>query len=144
MPRKKGRLSQEQLTNEVNAQLRDNSKEVLQKFWTSIKNRLDAQDNRTIEMVGRMFQYDKGPGGVTIFNQHLQVNGAAQEAASSRVRSFDQIIGKLEEQENLARQNRLLNAPVENSDEDAEEIEEAEIEDLIPESEEVTPEPVEA
>ena len=119
MPRKKGRLTKAQLAGEPDAQLRDNAKEVLEKFWSRVKTKLDAGDGKTMEMVSRMFQYDKGPGGVTIFNQHnQQINNGALPEQVSRVRSFDQIIGKLEEQENLARQNRLIAAPVENSDAD--------------------------
>lgn len=129
MPRKKGRLSKEQLASEVQNQLADNSKEVLSKFWTRVKLNLDAGDAKTMEMVSRMFQYDKGPGGVTIFNQHLQLNGAATTEQATRVRSFDQIIGKLEEQENISRQNRLIAAPVENSDDD--EIEDDEDSEII-------------
>ncbi len=106
--------------------MREHSREVLTDWWSIIKHKLRLGDAKTMEMVGRMYQYDKGPGGVTIFNQHLQVNNTQGESAP-RVRSFDQIIGKLEEAENIARQNRLLNAPVspdlENSDEDAEDIE---------------------
>lgn len=140
MPRKKGRLSREQLASEADIQLRDNTKEVLEKFWSRVKTKLDAGDSKTMEMVSRMFQYDKGPGGVTIFNQHLQVNAAASQEQVARVRSFDQIIGKLEDQEAMTRQDRMLAAPqVENSDddddeedlEDADEITEAETEELV-------------
>ncbi len=144
MPRKKGRLSREQWAVEVDSQLRDNAKDTLNKYWESVKRSLDKDERWAVELVARSFQYDKGPGGITIFNQHNILNQAGGGPAAARVKSFDQIIGKLEEQENLARQKRLLNAPIENSDEDAEEIEEAEIEDLIPESEELTPESVEA
>lgn len=139
MPRKKGRLTKEQLGSEADTQLRENAREVLQKFWSSVKNGLDSGDKKTMEMVGRMFQYDKGPGGVTIFNQHMQVNAAVASEATTRVRSFDQIIGKLEEQENAARQNRLLNAPVENSEPDEDDDEDDESGEEILEAEEVDP-----
>src|SRR5476651_2270887 len=118
MPRKPGRMTKQQLAVEADAQLRDNAKTTLQKFWNAVNNGLDKGDKHAIELVARAFQYDKGPGGVTIFNQHMQVNATATTEATTRVRSFDQIIGKLEEQENAARQNRLLNAPVENSEPD--------------------------
>lgn len=124
MPRKKNRLTKQQLSNEVEGQLRDHSKEVLEKYWAAVKRKLDDGDNRTLELVGRMFQYDKGPGGVTIFNQHLQVNGGAtHNAVENRLRSFDQIIGKLDEESRIARENRLLAPPppVENSDPDNDE-----------------------
>ena len=134
MPRKKGRIAKDALAAEAENQLRDNIKETLEKFWLSTKKKLDAGDPKAMEMVARMVQYDKGPGGVTIFNQHLQVTGAAaaNTEATARVRSFDQIIGKLEEQDNVARANRLLNAPVENSEDDdldEDDIAEAEFEE---------------
>lgn len=135
MPRKRGRLTKEQLGNEADTQLRENAKEVLGKFWTTVKNKLDSGDSKTIEMVGRMFQYDKGPGGVTIFNQHMQVNATAAAEQGARVRSFDQIIGKLSEQSDRERESRLLAAPLENSEDDEEdsdddEIPDAEVEDV--------------
>ena len=120
MPRKSDRLSRKQLASEAENQLRDNAKKTLMNFWNQVNKKLDSGDTKTMEMVGRMFQYDKGPGGVTIFNQHLQVNGAQTVEQTARVRSFDQIIGKLEDQYNLARSNRMLAAPVANSEEDNE------------------------
>ena len=136
MPRrnKDGKLSRKQLATEAENQLRENTRDVLTAFWAQVKRKLDTGDNKTMEMVGRMFQYDKGPGGVTIFNQHLQLNNNVSTEQIARVRSFDQIIGKLEEQENLARQNRLIAAPIENSepdeDDDDEDIVDAETEDV--------------
>lgn len=116
------------MANEADKQLRANTREVLESFWKSVKVKLDAGDAKTMELVGRMFQYDKGPGGVTIFNQHLQLNGNSGQSGeqTARVRSFDQIIGKLEEQD----EQRLLLAQPE------EEIEDAETED-IPEAQAV-------
>lgn len=130
-------LTKAQLAKEADKQLRENARGLLKKWFTAVEGQIDKGDNRTIEMVGRMFQFDKGPGGVTIFNQHLQVNQAGGGDAPARVRSFDQIIGKLEDRDNVARQSRLLAAPVENSDEDEdydddEKIEDAETEDLTP------------
>lgn len=149
MPRKKGRLTKDQLAEAPEMYLRDNARGMLEKWHSGIQNRLDAGDMRAYELVARLFQMDKGPGGVTIFNQHLTLNAAAGggEPAAARVRSFDQIVLKLEEQENVARQNRLLSAPLENADDDeddeendGDEVAEAEIEEIP----ELTPEPVEA
>jgi hypothetical protein len=127
MPRKPGRLTKQQLAVEADVQLRDNAKNTLQKFWTAVNNGLDKGDKHAIELVARAFQYDKGPGGVTIFNQHNQITATQNIEATTRVRSFDQIIGKLEEQENAARQNRLLNAPIENSEPDEDDDDDDEI-----------------
>lgn len=134
MPRKPGRLTKQQLAVEADVQLRDNAKETLANFWIAINDGLKRGDKHCVELVARAFQYDKGPGGVTIFNQHNQINATQNIEATTRVRSFDQIIGKLEEQENAARQNRLLNAPVENSedeDDDEDGDEDADGEDEI-------------
>lgn len=140
MPRK-ARLTKEQLAKEADLQLRENARNLLKNWFKAVDQKIAVGDNRTIEMVGRMFAFDKGPGGVTIFNQHLQVNGVSQESGA-RVRSFDQIIAKLEEKDNVSRQQRMLEAPVENSEEEDddeegdEDIQDAEIEDV--------PAPVEA
>ena len=117
MARKPRGLTKEQLAQEADSQLRGNAKETLDNFWVAVNAGLKRGDKHCIELVARAFQYDKGPGGVTIFNQHLQVNGAAAGGdAVQRVRSFDQIIGKLEDQDAL-RRNRLLEAaPLENSE----------------------------
>ncbi len=127
------RLSKAQLAREADKQLRENARIMLKKWFVSVNAKIDDGDGRTIEMVGRMFQFDKGPGGVTIFNQHLQLNGATSDQ-SARVRSFDQIIGKLEDTDSVSR-TRLLSEAMENSepdddddDEDAD-IEDADIED---------------
>jgi hypothetical protein len=133
MPRSK-RLTKEQLSKEADIQLRDNARGMLSKWFVAVNSQIEKGDNRTIEMVGRMFQFDKGPGGITIFNQHLQVNQANSDAPS-RVKSFDQIIAKLEERDAVQRQ---LAAPLENSEEedddedsgDADDIPDAEIEEL--------------
>lgn len=130
MPRAK-RLTKEQLSQEADLQLRGNAREMLKKWFVAVNGQIEKGDNRTIEMVGRMFQFDKGPGGITIFNQHLQVNQAHADAGS-RVKSFDQIIAKLEERDAIQRQ---LAAPLENSeddddDEDGDEIPDAEVEDV--------------
>lgn len=122
MPRK-ARLTKEQLAKEADLQLRENARNLLTKWFVSVEKQIDRGDNRTIEMVGRMFQFDKGPGGITIFNQHMQVNAAAADAPA-RVRSFDQIIAKLEDRDNVQRQ---LAAPLENSEEDDLDEDDAEI-----------------
>lgn len=132
MPRKPNRLTKAQLSSEADIQLRDNARVMLQKWFVAVNRNIEAGDNKTIEMVGRMFQYDKGPGGITIFNQHMQVNAAANADAPARVRSFDQIIAKLEETDNMARANRgLLLESAENSEED-DDIEDGETEDVEP------------
>ena len=79
MPRAK-RLTKEQLSQEADLQLRGNAREMLKKWFVAVNGQIEKGDNRTIEMVGRMFQFDKGPGGITIFNQHLQVNQAHADA----------------------------------------------------------------
>ncbi len=127
------RLTKEQLSKEADVQLRDNARGMLQKWFVAVNSQIEKGDNRTIEMVGRMFQFDKGPGGITIFNQHLQVNQPNSDAPA-RVRSFDQIIAKLEERDAVQRQ---LAAPLENSDpyadedlDGGEDIPDAEVEDI--------------
>lgn len=131
-------MTKQQLAAEADVQLRDNAKNTLQKFWDAVNKGLDRGDKHAIELVARAFQYDKGPGGVTIFNQHMQVNATQNVEATTRVRSFDQIIGKLEEQENLSRQNRLLAAPVENSEPDEDEESDGDDDDIL-DAEEVDP-----
>jgi len=129
------RVSKERLGQEAESQLRSNIKPTLEKFWSTVKTKLDAGDARTMEMIARMVQYDRGPGGVTIFNQNLQMNSSLQVDATARVRSFDQIIGKLEEQEKFALQNRMMTAAaLENSepDEDDDEDDDEEQEDANP------------
>lgn len=134
MPRK-FRLTKEQLAKEADTQLRENARALLTSWFKSTIKNVENGDNRTIEMVGRMFQFDKGPGGITIFNQHMNLNAANSGEAPARVRSFDQIVAKLEDRDNVARQ---IAAPLENSeeddefenDEDAEDIVEAEVEEL--------------
>ncbi len=115
------KLSSKQMASLADVQLRKNSQEVLESFWETVKAKLRRGDSKTMEMVSRMYQYDRGPGGVTIFNQHLQVNGGGGDV-TARVRSFDQIVGKLEEQQNLARQARLAGVPgvIENAESDEE------------------------
>lgn len=131
MPRKLGRITKQQLAVEADAQLRDNARETLSNFWIAVNAGLKKGEKHAIELVARAFQYDKGPGGVTIFNQHMQVNASAATEATTRVRSFDQIIGKLEEQENQSRQHRLLNAPLENSEPDDDEDDDAGAEEIL-------------
>lgn len=131
-------MTKQQLASEADVQLRDNAKETLANFWIAVNAGLKRGDKHCVELVARAFQYDKGPGGVTIFNQHMQVNATQNVEATTRVRSFDQIIGKLEEQENLSRQNRLLAAPVENSEPDDQD-EESDGDDDILDAEEVDP-----
>lgn len=137
MPRPRGQLTKDQLAKEADIQLRNNARVMLQKWFVSVNKKIDQGDGRTMEMVGRMFQFDKGPGGVTIFNQHLQLNqnsGNGDSAGATRLRNFDQIVGRLEDQEAHA----LLNAPTEN----AESILEAE--EILEDISEPTPEPAEA
>ncbi len=130
-------LTKEQLAKEPEKQLKENTRESLKKFWTGLQAAMDRGDRWAFELVSRTYAYDKGPGGVTIYNQHLQVNNSANIEAPSRARSFDQIIAKLEERDAVQRQ---LAAPLENSDPDVddelgedEEIIDAEVEDITPE-----------
>lgn len=122
MPKTGGTLTKAQLGREADKQLRENARELLKKYFVAVDKKLQQGDNRTIEMVSRMFQFDKGPGGVTIFNQHLQVTAQQPQEQTARVRSFDQIIGKLEDTDKV---RALLAQPEEESD-----IQDAEVEDI--------------
>ncbi len=136
-------LTKAQLQKEAEKQLRENSREVLGKFWGSVKRGLDKGEKHAMEMVARMYAYDKAPGGITIFNQHLQVNGAATAEQGRRGRSFDQIVNKLEGQDHEQRSQRLLTA-ADDDDEDAgdeDEIQDGETEE-VEEIEERAEEPV--
>jgi|ERR1700722_15614641 len=133
MPRK-FRLTKEQLAKEPEMQLRENSRDVLKKFWVGVGKALENQERWAFELVSRTYSYDKGPGGVTIYNQHLQVGGGAAPAQTERVRSFDQIIAKLEDRDKLGAQ-RLLEAPIENSEPDEEDDEDSEDDDEIQDAE---------
>lgn len=135
MPRVK-RLTSDQLGKEADLQLRKNARGMLSKWFLAVDKKIEQGDNRTLEMVGRMFQFDKGPGGVTIFNQHMQVNATPSEAPT-RARSFDQIIAKLEDRDNQNRAVAQIEAGDANSDDDDEgedddDIVDADIEDLQP------------
>lgn len=129
MPRS-NRLTKEQLSKEPENQLRENTRESLRKFWLGLQAAMDRGERWAFELVSRTYAYDKGPGGVTIYNQHLQVNNQANSDAPSRVKSFDQIIAKLEERDAVQRQ---LAAPLENSEEDDDE--DSEDADYIPDAE---------
>lgn len=115
MPRNPNRLTKEQLAKEPEKQLKENTRESLKKFWSGLQLAMDRGDRWAFELVSRTYAYDKGPGGVTIYNQHLQVNQSTVADAGSRVRSFDQIIAKLEDRDNIQRQ---LNVPLDNSEPD--------------------------
>ena len=133
MPRK-FRLTKEQLAKEPEVQLRENSRDVLKKFWSGLGRALDKEERWAYELVSRTYSYDKGPGGVTIYNQHLQVNGGAAPAQNERVRSFDQIISKLEDRDKLAPEMRLLGAApgtLENSEPDEEDEDDEEADDVL-------------
>jgi len=135
MPRSK-RLTKEQLAQEPEKQLKENTRESLKKFWQGLQAAMDRGERWAFELVSRTYAYDKGPGGVTIYNQHLQVNHSTSADTTSRVKSFDQIIAKLEERDAVQRQ---LAAPLENSEDeddeddagdgDEENVFEAELED---------------
>lgn len=104
-------LNKKQLAVEPDLQLRKNVRPLLEKFFASMARKVDEGDPKALELFARMVQYDKGPGGVTIFNQNnTQVNGVSPEQ-TNRVRSFDQIIGKLEDQ--ASTQQALLAQPEE-------------------------------
>lgn len=115
------RLTKEQLALEPEKQLKENTRESLKKFWTGLQSAMDRGDRWAFELVSRTYAYDKGPGGVTIYNQHLSLNQSAATDSPARVKSFDQIIAKLEERDAVQRQ---LAAPLENSDPDNDDDEE--------------------
>lgn len=118
-------ISQQQLPEEASRHLRINSRVILSALWESLERRLKADDPKAAELVARMFAYDKAPGGVTIYNQSLQVNpGIAAITGGGKIRSFDQIIGRFEQSDAGGR-------VISQQDDDVL-IPEAEVEDLGP------------
>ena len=91
-------LNEKQLAEEPKRQLRINSKAVLEELWLSLQRRLKADDPRAAELVARMFAYDKAPGGVSIYNQGVQISAPAQ-SPGGKIISFDQLIGRIESRE---------------------------------------------
>lgn len=95
---RKRRIKADGLAKEVEAQMLDNAKEVLEKKWQAVKKALDAGERWACELVARQFEGDKGPGGVNILSQTLNMNGGAQDSSA---RSLESIVRKLEIKDNL-------------------------------------------
>lgn len=96
--RRNRRISKANLSREVEAQMLDNAKEVLEKKWQAVKKALDAGERWACELVARQFEGDKGPGGVNILSQTLNLAGGAQDPS---IRSLESIVRKLEVKDSL-------------------------------------------
>ncbi len=92
------RISKAGLGREVERQMLENAPDVLSKKWAAVKKALDAGERWACELVARQFEGDKGPGGVNILSQTLNVTGASQDPS---VRSLESIVRKLEVKDNL-------------------------------------------
>jgi hypothetical protein len=125
IPKEPAMLTREELADEPGIQLRKHSREVLEKYWASVKSKLDGGDMRALEMVARTYQYDRGPGGITIFSQSVSLNNGFDKP--DRIRSFDQIVAKLEERD---AERVLIAQPDEIEDGDESDVFDAEVEDV--------------
>jgi hypothetical protein len=90
---------------------------------------LDKGERWAVELIARQFEGDRGPGGVNIVSQTLNIAAAEQQAAGAR--SLESIILKLEARD----QFKSLPAPTEirrgpRPDLDAPEIIDAEAEEV--------------
>lgn len=103
-PKKKRRISAAGLPREVERQMLENAPDVLAKKWAAVKVALDKGERWACELVARQFEGDKGPGGVNILSQTLNVSGGSQDPS---VRSLESIVRKLEVKDNL----RILPEP---------------------------------
>lgn len=93
--KKAKKLTRSQLAKEADTQLRENTVEILRKYWRSLDTGLERGDPKIIKIVAEMYAYNKAPGG-TIFNQNIVMAGKPVVDAP-RVRSFDAIVNKLED-----------------------------------------------
>ncbi len=71
----------------------ENAPEMLQKKWEALGVALGKGERWAVELIARQFEGDRGPGGVNIISNTLNV-AAAEQAAGAR--SLESIILKLE------------------------------------------------
>ncbi len=95
---KKRRIKAEGLAKEVERQMLENASEVLSKKWEAVKLALDNRERWACELVARQFEGDKGPGGVSIMSQTLNVSASSQDP---NVRGLESIVRKLEIKDSL-------------------------------------------
>ncbi len=107
-PVKKARKvrSKEKLAAEIDRQLLEQAPEMLQKKWVALGKALDKGERWAVELIARQFEGDRGPGGINIVSQTLNVAAAEQATAA---RSLESIILKLEARD----QFKALPAPTE-------------------------------
>lgn len=108
------KLTKSQLAREAESQLRENTVEILRKYWRSLDTGLERGDPKIIKIVAEMYAYNKAPGG-TIFNQNNIVMAGKPAVDAPRVRSFDAIVNKLEDKTQV---RAALAAPLAQPDED--------------------------
>lgn len=96
--KRRRRLTKANLAQEVERQMLEAAPEILQKKWAAVKVALDKGERWACELVARQFEGDKGPGGINILSQTLNVAGTSQDPS---VRSLESIVRKLEVKDSL-------------------------------------------
>ncbi len=107
LPKKKVRRvrSKEGLSKEIERQLLENAPEMLQKKWEALGVALGKGERWAVELIARQFEGDRGPGGVNIVSNTLNLAAAEQ---STNVRSLEAIVRQMEARDEL---KKLLPAP---------------------------------
>ncbi len=93
---RKKRVSKSSLAKEIERQMLDNSKDILQKKWIALGKALEAGEKWAVELVARQFEGDRGPGAINIVSNTLNVANADEGQAA---RSLESIVRKLEAQD---------------------------------------------
>lgn len=103
-PKRRRRItSKAALLKEAEKQFMDASPETLQEYHRGIGLALKRGDKWAFELVARLYYNDKGPGGVSITQQTLNVSAAAEKDAGPKG-GYDSIIRMLEVRDTAVKQ----------------------------------------
>ncbi len=106
-PRTRRVKTKEALAAEIERQLLEQAPEMLRKKWEALGIALGKGERWAVELIARQFEGDRGPGGVNIISNTLNVAAAAE--AASGARSLESIVRRLEAKD----QFKALPAPTE-------------------------------
>ncbi len=85
--------NKEALAKEIDRQLLENAPEMLRQKWEALGIALGKGERWAVELIARQFEGDRGPGGVNIVSQTLNIAAAEQ---GNNARSLESIVRRLE------------------------------------------------